>query len=615
MRRFSPYENLRDLVRAQSELHGDRTFLFHEDDGREYSFRTLDTRTTQVANVLHELGCKKGARIALLLDNSPDFVFAFLGVMKGGFIAVPMNIELAPEQLRFQLEDCGASAVVTSADHWDGVSPLLSGLPGLASVLVTGKSARLVELGAEGSHIVDVDDNGADYRILDFTGCLNATDGEKLKTSEISWWDEAQIVYTGHHLHQPRGAILQHRQFMTSARWLSIWLGLDQKQRFMSVLPLFHANTQVVTLFTPLQLGASVVLSREFSASRVWKAVERYKVTTLSAVPAMLGILADRERAEARGARAPREASWPAAHESPGTLAQRDDAEAREQGLARAHDISSLERVLCGAAPLPTAVQKTFEQVFLVPVIEGYSMAETTCFATLNPGNGSRRLGSVGVAVGNKAAVLGSGVGVKPLKDDWGPMSLSRMNPAVFPTAEIGEPGEICVWGENVLKEYYHRPKVNPQAFAGGWFHTGDVGYQDADGFFYVGGPKEEEIQRGGVKFMPREVDEVLFHHQQVEQAATIGLADSRGGSMVTTWIVMRKGTFPGGPDEGRLPQSDADMSSKKEEILAFLSQHLSEKKRPTSLMFARSLPSDRTGKTRIIELRRLSGTPTNEEE
>lgn len=615
LRRFSPYENLRDLIQGQAEKHGDRTFLIYEDDGREYSFRTLDTRTTQVANVLHELGLQKGARVALLLENSPDFVFAFLGIMKGGFIAVPMNLELEEDQIRFQLEDCGASIVITSADQWDRISPLLSGLPGLTSALVTGKADRLESLGAEGSHLVDTGGNGSEYRILDFAGCLNAANGENLKTSEIGWWDEAQIVYTGHHLHQPRGAILQHRQFITSARWLSIWLDLETSQRFMSVLPLFHANAQIVTLFTPLHLGGSVVLSSEFSVSRVWKAVERYKVTTLSAVPSMLGILADRELSEARGARQAKEAPWPAPHESPGTLGQRNDTEARESGLARGHDISSLERVLCGAAPLPTAVQKKFEQVFLVPVIEGYSMAETTCFAMLNPGNGTRRLGSVGVGVGNKVAVLSSDAQVKPLSDDWGPMSLPRMNPAVFPTAEIGEPGEICVWGENVLKEYFHRPKINPNAFAGGWFHTGDVGYHDADGFFYVGGPKDEEIEHDGVKFMPREVDEVLFQHQQVEQAATIGMTNQRGGSMVTTWVVMRKGTFPDGPDEGRLPHNEADLEKKKEEIRQFLSQHLSEKKRPTSLMFAKSLPSDPTGKTRIIELRRLSGAPSSEEE
>ncbi|MCB9934856.1 MAG: acyl--CoA ligase [Planctomycetes bacterium] len=604
LRRFSPYENLRDLIHGQAEKYEDRSFLIYEEDGREFSYRTLDTQTTAVANVLHELGFSKGARVALLFENSPEFVFAFLGAMKGGFIAVPMNLQLPDDKLRFMLEDCGAGAVITSSAVWQRIAPLLEALPGMESVLLINRPGKPAGMRVEPSHIGH-GDSGAAFRIMDFNGCLAAA-GHELKTAELGWWDEAQIVYTGHHLDQPRGAILQHRQFMTSARWLAIWLNLDAQQRFMSVLPLFHANAQIVTLFTPLQIGGSVVLSREFGVARVWRAIERYRVSTLSAVPSMLGILADRELAEARGAKPAGSAAWPAPNESPGSLGQRSDTEAREMGLARGHDVSSLERVLCGAAPLPSEVQKRFEQTFLVPVIEGYSMAETTCFAMLNPGNGTRKLGSVGAAVGNKVAIQSNDMPARPLEGDWGPMSLQRMNPAVFPTAEVYEPGEICVWGENVLKEYYRRPQDNPEAFAGGWFHTGDIGYQDAEGFFYVLGHQGEEIDLEGERFMPREIDEQLFAHGQIEQAATVALADG-GGSTVTTWIVMRKGTFPEGPDEGRMPKDETQLDAKRGEIETFLERRLSGKKRPTAIRFANELPTDTTGKTRIIELKRLS--------
>src|SRR5690606_2806529 len=129
LRRFSPYENLRDLIQGQADKYEDRTFLIYEDDGREYSYRALDRQTTAVANVLHELGFGKGARVALLLENSPEFAFAFLGAMKGGFIAVPMNLQLADEQLRFMLEDCGAGTVITSSAVWQRIAPLLESLP------------------------------------------------------------------------------------------------------------------------------------------------------------------------------------------------------------------------------------------------------------------------------------------------------------------------------------------------------------------------------------------------------------------------------------------------------------------------------------------------------
>ena len=320
----------------------------------------------------------------------------------------------------------------------------------------------------------------------------------------------------------------------------------------------------------------------------------------------MLGILADREISEARGARPTTDMPWPSAHESPGTLHQRDDTDARERGLARGHDISSLERVICGAAPLPAAIHKMFEKMFLVPVIEGYSMAETTCFAMLNPGNGTRKIGSVGVAVGNKVAVQDDQNPPKPL-DDWGPKSFLRMNPPVFPTATEGQSGEICVWGENVLKEYYHRPAANPEAFAGGWFHTGDVGRQDSDAYFYVQGQKTELIDTGEIRFMPREVDELLFSHSQVEQAATVSTDSPHKGSLVTTWVVMRKGTFPNGPEEGRIPRDDQQSEVMRTEILKYIERNLEDKKRPSEIRFAHRLPRDTTGKTRILELKQLS--------
>lgn len=601
LRRFSEYENVRSLIEGQAAKFHERTFLIHEDDGREYSFDKLDERTTRVANMLREAGALSGARIALVAPNSPDFVFAFLGIMKGGYIAVPLNRSLAIDTIRFALEDCGANFLITDAATLGTLGDLQS-MPGLDAVFITD------HLDPELDFRHGKDSQGV--RVLDFHAALQAASTSAIPAEHPRWWAEAEILYTGHELDQPRGAILQHRQFLTAARWLSVWLGLESEQRYMSVLPLFHANSQIVTLFLPLITGGSVVLSREFSVSRVWKAIERYRVTTLSAVPSMLGILADREVSEAGRVRPKGSVVWPAGHESPGAMAQREDKEARESGLARAHDVSSLERVVCGAAPLPTAVQKAFEKCFLVPVIEGFSMAETTGFATLNPGNGTRRIGSVGIAVGNKLAIQDEARSPQPLPE-WQPTSLLRMSPAVFPTAEIGEPGEICIWGENVLKEYLHRPKLNPQAFAGGWFHTGDVGRLDRDGFVTVMGKRGEAIDLGTVRLMPREIDELLYAHGKVENVATLGIDDARKGPQVTTWVVMKRGTFPGGPENGRLPANDAQAETVQVEIRKYLEAKLPAKKRPTSIIFARKLPQDVSGKTRVIELRKLvQGTP-----
>lgn len=603
LRRFNEHESIRALIESQAVNHADRTFLVCEDDGREYSFAALDEKTNRAGNMLRECGAGDGARVAILMANSPEFVFVLLGAMKAGLIAVPIHTDLVRDQVRFCLEDCGASVLVVDAAHWELVKPYHADLPGLQAVILAGSpdavEGRAVHTSHKESARVEL------IPLIALDGAMDAAAAGPIAGRALRWWDEAEILYTAHDLRHPRGAILQHRQFMTVARWLSVWLRLTGRDRMLNVLPLFHVNAQVLGLFAPLLLGGTVVLSREFNVARIWRAVERYRVTALAAVPTMLGILASREFAEARGARG--DAHWPASHESPGALGKREDSDARERGLARAHDISTLRLVVCGAAPLPRATLKSFEQCFLVPVIEGFSMTETTCFASLNPADGTRKLGSVGMGVGNKIAIQDDKRAPRPLADGWQPTSLSRMSPAIFPTAEVGQPGEICVWGENVLKEYFQRPNVNPVAFAGGWFHSGDLGRMDADGYIYVLGPRGQEVSRDGEAFMPREIDEALFGHAQVEQAASVSAEDSRRGGLVTTWVVMRKGTFEGGPEDGRLPASDQQQQEMSATLKRWMSHQLGDRRQPSRLIFAHRIPQDASGKTRVLDLKRMS--------
>ncbi|MCL4730822.1 MAG: acyl--CoA ligase [Planctomycetes bacterium] len=601
LRRFNEHESIRALIESHGATLGDRTFLICEDDGREYSFAALDDRTTRAARVLRECGATDGARVALLMENSPEYVFLLLGAMKSGLIAVPVHSDLSDVQIRFALEDSGAAVLVVDQALWPKVSRYLADLPGLQAVLVNGSREEVDGLRVHRSHKesarVDV------LPLIALDGALDAAAPGPLDQRPPRRWDAAELLYPG--LRHARGAILQQRQFMTAARWLSVWLRLGSRDRVLNVLPLFHVNAQVAGLFMPLLLGGTMVLSREFNVSRFWRTVERYRVSVIAAVPTMLGILANRELSEARGARG--EAPWPATHESPGALGRREDAEAREIGLARAHDISQLRMVVCGSAPLPRATLKAFEQCFLVPVIEGFSMTETTGFASLNPADGTRKIGSVGLGVGNKVAIQDDRFAPRPLEDNWQPTSLARMSPAIFPTANVGEPGEICIWGENVLKEYYQRPSVNPQAFAGGWFHSGDLGRMDSDGFIYVLGSRGQEIWRDGETFMPREIDEVLFGHEQVEQAASIATPDPRRGSLVTTWVVMRKGTFEGGPEDGRLPASEQQQEQMRESLKRWMKHELGEKRQPTTIHFAPRIPQDASGKTRMIDLARMA--------
>lgn len=598
MRAANEYNNARDLILGQGAKHGSRTFLIFEQDGREYSFLQLDEQTTRAANMMTALGAQRGARIAILMNNSPEYVFAWLGAMKAGMVAVPISADAGPEEFKLIMQDCGAAILFTSKEYWPLYQLARDGLPGLLGVVIAGEvpeSARAETALREGRGPKDV---------FSYSACIKQASLE-IKGSSPQQWEEAQLCYTGRSLEMPRGAVLQQRQFLTGARCLSTALGFNATQRMLCALPLFHVNAQITSIFAPLCLGGSVVLFSEFSASRFWPVVERYKATAVSAVPAMLGILTEREISEARGLKREQNDMWPAGHESPGALRKQEDKGSRELGLARAHDISSLRLVISGAAALPAATQLAFEKCFLVPVLEGYSLAETSGFATLNPINGTRKIGSVGKPLGDKVAIWDEARPLRPLEGDWTHKAFTRANPSVFPTADINQRGEICVWGEGTLREYFNRPEDNPKVFAGGWFHSGDLGRIDADGFVYVLGRKGEFIERDGDFVSPREVDEVLMRHELVETAATLGTPGAEGRQQITTFVILRKGAFAQGREDGRIPAGDADRQAMLDKLKSHAAQFLTEKKRPTTIVFAASLPTDATGKTRVHILRK----------
>ncbi len=163
-----------------------------------------------------------------------------------------------------------------------------------------------------------------------------------------------------------------------------------------------------------------------------------------------------------------------------------------------------LRFAMCGSAPVPAEVMKRFEETFNCLVIEGYGLSESTCRSTFNPPDKRRRPGSCGMPIGNEMRVV---------DDDDNEVA-------------DGELGEIVLRGENILKGYYRNPEATATAFRNGWFHTGDVGYRDAEGFFYIVDRKSDMIIRGGENIYPREIDEVLYQHPLIAAAATIGVPD-----------------------------------------------------------------------------------------
>lgn len=375
--------------------------------------------------------------------------------------------------------------------------------------------------------VIEFDDEAdGTEEFADESGAAHLPDNEPQITSV----DEAIIIYTSGTTGKPKGCLLTHGNLIANARQISEWLGFTQNDRLLTIMPLFHMNAVSVTTMSALYAGGSTVVSPKFSASRFWQTVSDYQITSFGSVATMLSMLLT---------------TYP-------------------EGVPKGLSTGQLRFAMCGSAPVPAEVMKRFEETFKCLVIEGYGLSESTCRSTFNPPDERRRPGSCGMAIGNEMSVVD--------EDDR--------------EVADGSLGEIVLRGENILKGYYKNPQANESAFRNGWFHTGDIGYRDADGFFYIVDRKSDMIIRGGENIYPREIDEVLYQHPAVASAAAIGVSDSLYGEEVAAFVVLKEGIDVG-----------------EEEIISYCKEHLADYKCPKTVRFVGEIPKGPTGKLLKREL------------
>lgn len=223
---------------------------------------------------------------------------------------------------------------------------------------------------------------------------------------------------------------------------------------------------------------------------------------------------------------------------------------------------------MCGSAPVPAEVLKKFEETFGVLVIEGYGLSESTCRSTFNPPDENRRPGSCGMPIGNEMKIVDE-------NDE---------------DVADGELGEIVLRGPNIFKGYFKSPEATEKAFAGGWFHTGDIGYRDTDGFFYIADRKSDMIIRGGENIYPREIDDLLYTHPAVAHAAVIGVPDELYGEEVAAFVVLNDG-----------------VAATADELMSFCREHLADYKCPKTVHFVDDIPKGPTGKLLKRELAKIA--------
>ena len=354
-----------------------------------------------------------------------------------------------------------------------------------------------------------------------------------LPEATISPDDEAIIIYTSGTTGKPKGCLLTHCNVIANARQISDWLGFGEADRLLTIMPLFHMNAVSVTTMAALYAGGSSVVSPKFSASRFWQIVSDYKVTSFGSVATMLSMLLS---------------NYP-------------------DGVPGELQTKQLRFAMCGSAPVPAETIRRFEETFNCLVIEGYCLSESTCRSTFNPPDTGRRAGSCGMPIGNEMKVVD--------EDDN--------------EVEVGALGEIVLRGDNILKGYYKNPEATAVAFRNGWFHTGDIGYRDADGFYFIVDRKSDMIIRGGENIYPREIDEVLYQHPAVAAAAVVGVPHELYGEEVAGFVVLREGS-----------------EASEAELIEFCKQHLADYKCPKTIRLVKDIPKGPTGKLLKRELAKM---------
>ncbi len=502
--------NLRELVENQAKKFGDKVFLYWKDI--TVSYHQLNILTNKVANFLYDLGIRKGDKVSVFLPNMPEYVYLYLGIPKLGAITGPVNALFKPREVKFVVGHSEAKVIVTIPKFMDTVSQIKGDLPDLKHIIVIG----------------EIVEGTLNYEVLMEKASADAPPEVTIDERE----DCAAILYTSGTTGFPKGVLQTHFNIRRNAEMIRDFTDAKEYFRYMLILPLFHCNAQIVTIMASLIIGASSILTPGFSAQTHWETVAKYKASTFSCVPTVLSILL----------RMP--------HEN--------------------LDLSSLEYIVCGAAPLPVEVFKAFENTFNCNVIEGYGLTEATCASSVNPlpteTEDRRKVGSIGIPLpGNEMKIV----------DDNGN--------DVPPNTK----GEIIIKGDNIMKEYFKNPEANAETLKDEWLYTGDIGHMDEDGFFYITDRKKDMIIRGGENIYPREIEEVLYSHPAVSLATVIGVRDKIYGELPKAFIILKE-----------------NASATEQEIIKYCFKNLADFKVPKYVEFRDDLPKTPTGKIKKQPLR-----------
>ncbi len=486
-----------------------------------FTYAQLNAMACQVAGGLRALGLQPGDHIALSCPNLPYFPIAYYGILKMGGVVVPLNVLLKPREIAFHLKESDAKAVLV----FEGTAEL-----------PMAAMAREACDGVEGcAHFVVMTANPAAPTTVDRAmtlGQLMQGQPASCATHPAAPDDTAVMLFTSGTTGQPKAAELTHFNMTVNAMASRdlytpmLNAGLDATNRYLVTLPLFHSTGQTAQMNAGVSSGGTLVLLPRFDAAAALKMMVDERINFWIGVPAMYWALLQH---------------------------------ARQSGADVAAVAREMKLCVSGGAPMPLAVLEDFQTTFAVRVLEGYGLSETSPVACFNQVQLPSKPGTVGLPI--------FGCDVRVVDDSDQPLP-------------SGERGEIVIRGHNVMKGYYKRPAETAEALKGGWFHTGDIGIIDADGYVSIVDRKKDMVLRGGMNVYPREIEEVLMTHPAVALAAVIGVPDDRLGEEIKAFVVLKPGQTLAADD-----------------LIAWSKEQLAAYKYPRSVEIRESLPLGPTGK------------------
>jgi long-chain acyl-CoA synthetase len=521
-------KSLPDLLDEAVAAFGERICIKFR--GRRFTYNEIGDQVSRAASGFRALGVGKGIKVGLMLPNCPYTVICYYAVLKAGGTVVQVNPLYAEREIARQVDDSGACILVTLnlKTLYKKVAPLVAEpaqlerlvICSLADVLPFREKALFSMFKRGEIASIPKDEHHLTFeKLIDNDEPLPPIDIDPAR-------DVAVLQYTGGTTGLPKGARLTHANLTINARQVMLWRpgSGEEVEKILGVLPIFHAFGMTAVMNLGIMLGAEILLLPHFKVAEVLETIDRERPTIFIGVPTMFSALA----------------------------AAKD--------LAR-YDLSSLRHCISGGAPLRDSLRRRFEELTGCILVEGYGLSETAPVCTVNPLQGRGQPGSVGLPLPGTLIEI---------------VRLERPDQLVAP----GEKGEICISGPQVMLGYANRAQENVDAFHGGRFHSGDVGYLDPAGFLFIVDRIKDLILSGGFNVYPRMVEEAIHLHPAVEEAAVCGIPDRHRGEIVKAFVILREGE-----------QVSAV------QLRSFLKDKLAPFEQPRVIEFRESLPRTLIGK------------------